>query len=392
MHSGPQSRNSGRAEHVVRDMYGRVAEGASFIEAAAAAGDLFGCHMLGLHIENVVSRTSAVQIAGPATAHDVSRLMDEYERHWQGENAWLHRGMNLLHRHGISDGDEVASEAELRQIPYYVRFLLPLDIRHGVAFLLASGEGGADAVLSINRSRSAGRFKPEEKAQFPALLPHLQSAYRLSQKLQEGMRTSASLRTLLNAAGPGLALVSGNGTLHEINEPALNALAAVGCVQPLRKGAVLAFSRAAIQARFLKALSRTRSNIPGCAAFPAPSQQSPNLRYAMELLRIGDATGSASICLLITPLDVPKAGNEDEARLMQVFGFTASEALVVSQLVVLGSAEKVAQHLRLSLPTVRTHVQRAFQKACVSKQTELVVLAERVIRRTIANTLSRKRD
>ena len=381
-----------RHERTVHEVYGRIAEGASFIEATEAASALLDCHILGVHADDIPSRTSVVQISGPATPYDMSRLMMEYQRHWQGENIWLHRGMARLQRYGFSDGDDTATESELLQIPYYTRFLSPLDIRHGIAFLLEGGATGSVTVLSMNRSRGIGHFQPDEKAQLPLLLPHLRSAYRLSKRLQEERTASASLRALLDAAGPGIALISGDGTLCEINEVARHAIEAVGCTHPLRKGAVFAFSSATTQERFVKALARARGNASGCASFHAPSYRSPGARHAIELLRMSDAKkpGPASVCLLINPLDVAEAGQDDEARLMQVFGFTASEALVVAHLVVLGSVERVARHLRISLPTVRTHVQHAFQKAGVGKQTELVLLAERAIRRSGANRLPLK--
>ncbi len=387
MRNGTKAPSDDRYQYALGALYGRVSEGASFIEAAGAANSLLGCHMMGLHVEDVESRTSVVQISGPATSQDMSRLMMEYQRHWQGENAWLHRGMARLQRYGFSDGDDVVTESELSQIPYYTRFLSPLDIRHGVAFLLEGGATGSVTALSVNRSRNVGHFQANEKAQLPLLLPHLRSAYRLSKRLQEERQASASLRALLNAAGPGITLISGDGAFCEINEAARHAIEAVGCTHPPRKGVMLAFSATATQERFLKALARARNNASGSASFHAPCHRLPGVRYAVELLRMSDAKtpGPANVCLLINPLDIAEAGQEDEARLMQVFGFTASEALVVAQLVVLGSVEKVARRLRLSLPTIRTHIQHAFQKACVSKQTELVLLAERVVRRTTVN-------
>lgn len=384
MRNGAKTHNDDRYQHAVGEIYGRVSEGASFIEVAGVVGNLFDCHIVGLHGENTNLGTSAVQISGPATPYDMGQLMLEYHRHWQGQNTWLHRGMARLRTFGFSDGDDTIVESELLQIPYYARFLSPLDIRHGVGFLLENSSNGDFTILSVNRPRSVGHFQSVEKAQLPLLLPHLRSAYRLSKRLQEERQTSTSLQALLNVAGTGVVLMTGNGTLCEINETARHAIEAVGCTQPLRKGAVLAFSAAATQERFLRALKRVHSNASGCTSFHAPCHRAPSVRHAVELLRMSDAKdpSPANICLLINLLDVSETGQGDEARLMQVFGFTASEALVVAHLVVLGSVEKVAQRLRISLPTVRTHIQHAFQKSGVSKQTELVLLAERTVRRS----------
>ncbi len=243
MRNGTKAPSDDRYQYALGALYGRVSEGASFIEAAGAANSLLGCHMMGLHVEDVESRTSVVQISGPATSQDMSRLMMEYQRHWQGENAWLHRGMARLQRYGFSDGDDVVTESELSQIPYYTRFLSPLDIRHGVAFLLEGGATGSVTALSVNRSRNVGHFQANEKAQLPLLLPHLRSAYRLSKRLQEERQASASLRALLNAAGPGITLISGDGAFCEINEAARHAIEAVGCTPHQEKGSCLPFPR-----------------------------------------------------------------------------------------------------------------------------------------------------
>jgi len=65
---------------------------------------------------------------------------------------------------------------------------------------------------------------------------------------------------------------------------------------------------------------------------------------------------------------------------MKTFSLTATEALVVACLSCSYTPERVATKLGVSISTVRSHIQHAFVKAGVQKQTDLVLLAERVLR------------
>jgi DNA-binding CsgD family transcriptional regulator len=70
----------------------------------------------------------------------------------------------------------------------------------------------------------------------------------------------------------------------------------------------------------------------------------------------------------------------DPSSLIEMFDFTPSEARVACLLAGGADLAAVADHLCVSLNTVRTHLRRACGKACVSRQAELAVLVLRVCR------------
>lgn len=389
MEMGPRQRecavaeiDQAKADQIVGELYGRLSEGADFIEAVRPLSIAFSCHMVGLHFEDRTACESVMRVDGPASLRDISTLIADYNQNWRGKNEWLQRGMALMAKHGVSDGDDCISESELFKIPYFSHFLAPLDIRHGVGFLLQGSSDSDAAVLSLNRSKFEGHFSATERKLLPKLLPHLRSAFRIARTVETLKLQADDLSAALDKAGVGLALLNSESEIISINSAGHSALATLVHGTQARVGAQINLGSKKVNAWLRKSVVSATSE--GQAKGPSPliplAIGLP--RYALEVvpIRTGPTRHESRACVIFRRIDIDTAPSSDQKVLESIFAFTPSEASVVSQLVCLGTPDRVADRLGTSLSTVRSHIQHAFVKVGVRKQTDLVVIAERVLR------------
>jgi len=365
----------------LRQLYGHLADGAPLMDALGPVSQLLRCHIVGLHLDDPASNSSEIRVAGPASLSEVEQLIEEYNRNWKGKNEWLRRGMQLLARHGYSDGDDCVSEAELREIPYFAKFLVPLDIRHGFAFLVNGSVGSSSAVISFNRPASAGFFDECERSAASVLLDNLRSAFRISQTLELLKYRCDFLEGAVESAGVGIVILNADSEIVHLNGLGHNLLLEIGVEMPSLVGSRVRFKRRHTNDWLASARRRCFHEKRACGPVIVVSYADSQSRSTLELIPLGS---SSVACLLLRRLDLAGPGSRDEAVLAAAFGFTEAESKVVCMLLCLGAADRVASRLGVSLATVRTHIQHAFFKAGVAKQTELAILAERVLGRARA--------
>lgn len=365
------------ADRLLTQLYGRVSEGADFIDVVAPLAERLKCHMVGLHFEDWRTHESVLRVSGPAAAPDLASLNEDYDRNWQGKNEWLHRGMALIAKNGFGDGDDCVSERELVQIPYYAKFLAPLDIRHGVGYLLhGNGTGGA-ALLTLNRPRSAGCFSSSERSMHPWILPHLRNAFRISQWSGLMVQRTNDLSSTVNAIGVGVVLLAPDAQVLYFNQIAASALKRLGLAAAPAVGSRLCLDR--VTGDWLKRAMAQALKTNGIVGPVIRRIRQDQRRHSLEVLRLS-AGHAANFCLIVRTLDLQEPHSDDQSVLMKTFSLTATEALVVACLSCSYTPERVATKLGVSISTVRSHIQHAFVKAGVQKQTDLVLLAERVLR------------
>ncbi|WFC40822.1 helix-turn-helix transcriptional regulator [Pseudoxanthomonas sp. SE1] len=361
-------------------LYGAAAEGAPFIEAVAPIAGLLRCHMAGLHLDGTPAG-SALQVSGPASGKEVERLISDYNQNWRGKNEWLQRGMRIMEAQGYSDGDDCITENDLIKLPYYLDFLAPLDIRHGVGFLLQHGFNCEKIVLSLNRSRGEGPFTPSERRSLPRLLPHLKAAYRVSQMADTNSFVRESYGKLLGGLGVGLVLLSDSQKIVHINDAAASALLLLGVSEMPLVGRYLRVKKRLVRAWI--STSVTRCLATGSAVGPWVVNSSGGHRYALQIhpaSRVERPACSSLVFASIRMIGAPTSYECDRLALEAGFGLSRAEACVVCSLLSTASPERTSDELGISISTVRTHIQHAFCKVGVTKQTELLLASERLLR------------
>src|SRR3954453_17760480 len=112
----------------------------------------------------------------------------------------------------------------------------------------------------------------------------------------------------------------------------------------------------------------------GSVAVPRPSRVRPYLLTVMPLHDERAWLGIPRACALVLAIDAARCRPASAERLCKRYGLTAAEARTALVLLEADRLRDVAERLRVSLPTVRTTLQRVFNKTDTHRQPELVSL------------------
>lgn len=120
----------------------------------------------------------------------VARRDQAWADDWHRRDLWVERfvahGMSRV----ITDEDLVTREEQARS-GFYQEWLRHLGIHHMVGAVFPAADG-AVGVLGIHRPREAGAYTRSERQRAALVLPHLQRALRLGQRLAAASRTHAA--------------------------------------------------------------------------------------------------------------------------------------------------------------------------------------------------------
>src|SRR6188474_2615591 len=111
----PQVRIAGTpsVDAIVRDLYGSLSEDTSFRPCLRAVGPAFRSHITALHHEELVVRSSGLEMMGELDGEEFQRIAGDYSQRWLGKNLWIERGIGMLMTRGYGVGDENVSRREL---------------------------------------------------------------------------------------------------------------------------------------------------------------------------------------------------------------------------------------------------------------------------------------
>jgi DNA-binding CsgD family transcriptional regulator/PAS domain-containing protein len=267
------------------------------------------------------------------------------------------------------------SDEALESHPAYKAFLQPMNLFYGMAMIVLVTPASLTA-MGVVRPRSAGPYRDEDLALLQILHPHLHRATRLHAHVLALTQDRDNIREALRDSGAGFALVDPNGQVLFVSEAAALFFERNDGLE-IQKGR-LASSDQGAQRRLRVALSpeaadatilipkRNKSELPYCLTFS-------KLRKAAEhpLLRPG-----ATHCLLIK--DLARESVPPRRVLGEYFAFTPAECDVAHHLANLMSTNQIAEHMRLSVHTIRTHVKQMMSKSGLDRQTELVAMLREI--------------
>jgi DNA-binding CsgD family transcriptional regulator/PAS domain-containing protein len=367
-------------EVTVGDLIERIYETAlepglwpDLIEDLAA---VFGGHAGGIEHEHVQSDLGAGLVIGLDPS-----VLEQYFGYYAGRNV-LRRvtdfGAKLPSFVPIItvDTDSMPKE-ELAKTEFYNDFLRPI----GVRSILSMGLGVHDrslTALSLYRPFGRPDFDRDERALAQVLHPHLIRAFRIGRKLAQQVDAGKALAAGLEQSPQGVIVLNADGQVQHVNAAAERLLAQPGGVSVL--GGRLLAADAADSDRLWQLICRAQSadgRIGGDMRIRRPDGRPPlSLTVApVRTERLSLFAGRPAILVCLT--DPEAGGDVSDAYLREELGLTASEAKVVHALTAGQSLRQIARTLGVGLVTVRSHLYRAFDKAGVRRQAELVALVAR---------------
>jgi DNA-binding CsgD family transcriptional regulator len=126
--------------------------------------------------------------------------------------------------------------------------------------------------------------------------------------------------------------------------------------------------------RQLVAMAAEPDGPVGSVAVPRPSGARPYLLTVMPLRDERAWLGTPRACALVLAIDPARCRPASAERLCERYRLTAAEARTALALLDAERLRDVAERLGVSLPTVRTTLQRVFNKTDTHRQPELVWL------------------
>lgn len=302
-----------------------------------------------------------------------SEATQRYVEHYHAHDIWMQRGhaLNVWVPGRVVVGKDLLPDKAFLDSLFYREFLAPQDIRDLCAGVLHDGsEPGIPRVnIAVYRPHAKPRFSGADKALMAALLPHLREATRIGFRLAELEQRLQIARATADTILPALVLANRSGRIVFANRPA-QVMCAAGDGLLLKEGR-LKVASARLQTKLDKLL--TQSEAQGAALqIPRPSGKPAYWLIQVDVPQTEESPPDArrpSRALLIHDPATQDANLQDFAVL---HGLTPAEARLLEALLLHSTLPESAQHLGVSINTVRSQLRSILDKCGVCRQVELM--------------------
>jgi DNA-binding CsgD family transcriptional regulator len=336
-------------------------------------GQVFGCGYVGMIDRNL--RT----MEGRATAIGIDEAgQREYFDVWSKHD--LLRIWTRRYRPGTVETDQdILPRSVLLRSDYYNCFLKPRDM-HVVMRLALAAENRVLKFISMTRPATLGDFGPGDVEQCRRLLPHLQRATRIAQRVESANLALTAFSDILERSAKGIVLLDRGRKIVFANRAARAMAAAVNGLA-LRRDRLEALNNddnEALQrliAGATGALVRADAARGGVMRLASRSD-GRGLSLAVAPLGGDMAWGKPAPVAFVLISDPAAQPPGLDAILRQLFGLTLAETRVAERLLVGDSPERAAESLRVSITTVRWHLASLYRKTGINRQAELVRLLQ----------------
>lgn len=313
--------------------------------------------------------------AAPRVAVSTRPPGDAIERIFVGKhrrNPWSESSLKMP-AGGATRTDEKIPRAVLFESAFYRECLEPIGLLHALGGVLIN-EPGLFGFFGFLRSPRAGRFPDEALEQMARLQRHLAQALRLQVRLQSvELERDAAFESLDHMAS-GVVLVDERGEVCFANRAAEQVLSRPGALS----GAAGRLRAAAWEDdRRLQRLLGEATSIDGgrCGGGLALKGEEGEQPVTLEVLPLGETgirAGRARPRAAVFLGGASEPVRPPIELLREAFGLTAAEARVATELAEGLSPKEIAERLRVSANTVRTHLAHLFDKTGTRRQPQLV--------------------
>lgn len=309
----------------------------------------------------------------------VSARQQAWAEEWHRRDLWVERSVACGMSRVVTD-EELVTPEEQKQSGFYQEWLRYLGIHHMLGAIFPAADG-AIGVLGIHRAQEAGAYNVSERRQAALLLPHLQRALRLRQRLASASLAQEAGAQVLDRLEVGVLVVDDTCRVMYAN---------MGAETILRENIEIAvmgrhlFIRDPVLQDELRSLVRNAIHTArGKVACPGAARAVPRdhrLPLAVEIAPLRPCLspfGGQRPCALVLVRD-PEAPIAVQ-RLRDLFGLTQTEGAVATELTSGRSLKEIATQLGIGMATVRSHLKNILAKTNTHRQAELVALLARSI-------------
>lgn len=362
-------------EALIARLYDAALDDALWSRLCRDLGDAFGGASDAIVI---LENDSGAQLLSPTRNFDNSAV-DAYEAYYWQHDVWaewaFRLGMGQIHA-----SDQHIPPGTLERTEFYADFCRPHGLYHviGTAFSVAPGEV---ALLGVHRQRAQGPFadSPLVQAQLQALLPHLQRALHIRDRLAHSGMQERTTRAALDALDTAVLLIDSRLEVVYANASAL-ALFGPGLERSLntsgsvpgggpRCGAPPQLAQAVRLA--IGGAQGKRAAAPVASVVRLPRPGAPDLCLTVAPFQPPQGPCRQRPCALVLARD-PLAPPVAAPVLQQLFDLTQAEAQVAQALAHGAAIDSIAADTGVSINTVRTHLHHIYDKTGTARQGELI--------------------
>lgn len=333
-------------------------------------GKMFASHRVALVDRNL--ETMQGTAIGMALAD-----RDEYFNIWKNKNIYNTR-TSVWRAGEIITGHQIVPVSELLRSDYYNGFLKPRDSFHLLRISLRV-EDHRHQSLSLSRSRTADAFQKFDLELATKVLPHLQRAALIANRLQELGTTYAAIANVLEDNPTGIVLLSSTGKVVFANRAASEMAA---CADSFilcddRLEALRGFDDRRLQHLIRGACCHGKIS-SGPRGGPLRLPRKSGFRdYAVVVAPLSITSEPAGqrravACVMIT--DPEATPRRPRSILRHIYDLTEAEARMAARIVAGDTPEQAAETLGIKRSTARVHLAALFRKTETHRQAELVRL------------------
>jgi DNA-binding CsgD family transcriptional regulator len=274
----------------------------------------------------------------------------------------------------IETDRDIVPKAELQATEYYNDFWRRREINACLQLWLQR-QGTVQPSLSVARSRSVGEFDAPDIELGQLLLPHIQRAVTIEQRLQHTNITSDGAAHALDVLTHGVLVLDGKGRPLHLNQVAQRLIDERDGIR--LDGGQLRGATPALTGRLGTLLARAIGRVGdwplgGAVSLQRPSGRAPLAVVAVPLRQRIDwlQPYQPAICVCVSdPAEGPAVSDH---RFRDIFGLTTVEAEIVNELVAGRTVRDIALQRNIALRTVRVHLSRIMEKTGTHRQADLV--------------------
>jgi len=305
--------------------------------------------------------------------------VEVYGQSFFGHDLWTHEALRRRHYNKSTLGTELVSEKDWERSVIYNEFLRPrTDAFHLVGGMVHLAGGGVLAI-GCHRPRSTSAFTVDHQAVLARLLPHLQRAASVHQRLEEA-EAAVQASPAEERFADAVIQVAADGRI-------LRASAAAESI--LTKADGLVRSNGKLRARNTDTDIRLQKLIGQAAATTAASEGG----QSGGALQVARSSGIRGYSVLVSPIGLDRSYLSknmpaaivlisdptlrrpiDTRVLRELYGLSPAEAQLAARLTAGESLRAIAEATDVSINTVRTLLMRTMAKTETSTQLELVRL------------------
>jgi DNA-binding CsgD family transcriptional regulator/PAS domain-containing protein len=351
---------------VVDDLYAGALDNATWNHAFLAMSDMVRASGALLMAFN--PSTGAV-LRGESYRLDPSVLRD-YERYWCHEDPRV--GAGLFKPPGSPVTEQTLEIAKWQRSAILNEFLIPSDVPHFMPAWLRKADTKF-VTLSFQGTRKRGPFEPEDLETYRLLLPHVNRALEIRDRLEQAKINSATVSATLETARFGVIVLDSSGRLLETNHIAQGI---IGCngngIQRKADGTLWCREPAGTQlSRWIVKGSPPTQSIDGLLQV-AREYKAPISILVMPLPRQLPSWINADPKWLLLIFDPEVRMEADAPLIAKDLHISAREAELAARLLAGENLPAIARRFGVSHNTVRVQLKSIYKKTGIRSQAELV--------------------